>query len=204
MKAPNMTEIVEVGKREQLDAAGVLKLIKEFELGENDDFVTAVGMVAKVKNTFKERDAFRKEQVDSLNKEVEEINGELSPGLAFLAEAETILKDKLGGFVKSQLEKQTKLIGEAGKAAKAGNQKKADALIVKSAELEVPKVPGCAIGKAWKGEVENPSEIPLEYQTPDLKALKALTKAKKLDPKIPGWKAWPEPTVTITVSKVKI
>lgn len=204
MNTPNMTEITEVGKREKLDAQGVLDLIKAHEINAVEDFEMAVGMVAKVKSTFNDRDGWRKEQVGPINKEVKAINAELKPGLEFLAEAEAILKTKLGVFVKTQFDKRTKLLAEAGDAVGAKDQGKADALIAEAAEFEAPKVAGCAIGETWTGKVEDASKIPREYLTPDLAALKALTKAKKTDPKISGWKAWPEPTVTITVSKIKV
>lgn len=201
---PDMVAIAQLGEKQKLDAQGVLDLIKAHEINNNDDFATAVGMVVKVKGTFTERDGGRKEVVAPLNDEVKAVNNELKPGLDFLSEAEAILKTKLGAFAKSQFRQRTKLLAEAGEAVAAKDQEKADALIAEADEYQPPKVPGCAVGEAWMGEVINADEIPTDYLTPDLKALKALTKAKKTDPKIPGWKAWAEPTVTITVSKVKV
>lgn len=200
---PDMKAIAKVGKKQKLDAQGVLDLIKAHEINNVDDFATAVGMVAKVKNTFTERDGSRKEIVAPLNDEAKAVNGELKPGLDFLAEAEAILKAKLGAFAKSQFGKRTKLLVEAADAVAAKDLEKADALIAQADNFQPPKIPGCAIGEAWTGEVTNADEIPREYLTPDIKALKALTKAMKKDPKILGWTAWPEPTVTITVSKVQ-
>ncbi len=204
IEKPDMVAIAKLGEKQKLDAQGVLDLIKAHEINSNDDFATAVGMVAKVKGTFTERDGGRKEVVAPLNDEVKAVNDELKPGLDFLAEAEAILKTKLGAFAKTQFRQRTKLLAEAAEAVAAQNQEKADELITQADEYQPPKVPGCAVGEDWKGEVTNADEIPKEYLTPDLKALKAFTKAKKVDPKIPGWKAWPEPTVTITVSKVKV
>ncbi len=200
----SMIEIAEVGKREKLDAAGVLEFIKNLEIETPDDFSTAVGMTAKVKRTHKERDEWRKEQVGPLNTEVKEVNAELNPGLAFLSEAEGILKKKIGDFVKSRHTKRAELMARVEEAVGAGDREKAEALIVAAEEFSPPKVEGCAIGEVWKGKVEDASKIPREYLMPDEKTLKALTKAKKSDPKIPGWKSWTEPTVTITESKVKV
>lgn len=201
---PDMQAIAKVGQKQKLDAQGVLKLIKAHEINNADDFATAVGMVATVKNTFNDRDGSRKKIVGPLTTEVAAVNGELKPGLDFLAEAESILKKKLGDFAKSEFRARTKLLDEASEAVAAQDQEKADALIIKADDHQPPKVPGCAVGEAWLGEVVDASKIPREYMTPDLKALKALTKAKKIDPQIPGWKVWSEPTVTVTVSKVKL
>lgn len=201
---PDMKAIVKVGESQKLDAQGVLDLIKAYEIDGSEAFATAVGMVATVKNTFNERDGQRTDIVKPLNNEVKGVNAELKPGLEFLAEAEAILKTKLGDYVKDQFGKRIKLLAEAGEAVGAGEQDKANVLIVQASELEAPKVAGCAIGEAWTGEVTDAEKIPREYMVPDLKALKALTKKEKVDPEIPGWKAYPEATVTITVSKVKI
>ena len=185
------------------DAEASLDFIKRYQIETGAQFAGAVRMVAEIKTKFGEVDARRKQYTSKLADLVDQFNGEFKPGLEALKEAEKTLKDKLAGFAKTTTEQRAALLLAASEAAEAGDQAKADALIAEAAGCEVPEVKGCSIRDVWTGEIEDAEAIPREYLIPDEKALKAITKARKCDPKIPGWRAYPQPSVTITVSRVR-
>lgn len=185
------------------DAQASLDFIRDYKIQTGSDFVGAVRMVAEIKGKWSEVDAKRKQYTSKLAELVDQFNGEFKPGLEALKEAEKTLKDKLGGFAKDQADRRAATLRKASAAAEAGNIAAADALIAEAETCEVPEVKGCSIREVWTGEVEDPEAIPREFLIPDEKQLKAITKAKKCDPKIPGWRAYPEPSVTITVSRVQ-
>lgn len=197
-------EVIQAAGPQTKDAEASLDFIKRLQIVNTADFAGAVRMVAQVKNKAEEVDAKRKEYTSKLAEIVDQFNGEFKPGLEALKEAEKTLKDKLAGFAKTQGERRAALLLEASAAAEAGDQAKADDLIAEAEGCEVPEVKGCSIRDVWTGEVEDPAVIPREYLIPDEKALKAVTKARKCDPKIPGWRAYPQPSVTITVSRVRL
>ena len=196
-------EVTEAAGSQTQDAEASLDFIKRYEIESGAQFAGAVRMVAEIKSRWNELDAKRKAYTSKLAEIVDQFNGEFKPGLEALKQAEKVLKDKLAGYARTQAEQRAALLIVASGAAEAGDQSKADALIAEAAECEVPEVKGCAIKEVWTGEVADASQIPREYLIPDEKTLKAMTKARKCDPKIPGWRAYPHPSVTITVSRVR-
>jgi hypothetical protein len=196
-------EVIQAAGPQTRDAEASLDFIKRYEIKNGASFSGAVRMVAEVKTQWLMVDAKRKQYTAKLAEIVDQFNGEFKPGLEALKEAEKALKDKLAEFAKSQGEQRAQKLREASTASETGDQAKADALIAEAETFEVPTVKGCSIRDVWTGEVEDPEAIPREYLIPDEKTLKALTKAKKCDPKIPGWRAYPQPSVTITVSRVQ-
>lgn len=196
-------EVIEVAGPQRRDAEASLDYIRSYEIQTNEGFAGAVSMVAQIKAKWTEVEAKRKSYVGRLADLVDDFNSEFKPGLEALKEAEKTLKDKLVGWAQVQGELHRAKIQEATEAVQAGDQIKADALIAEAENHEVPAVKGCSIREVWTGEVEDPDQIPREYLIPDEKTLKALTKARKCDPKIPGWHAYPRPSVTITVSRVR-
>lgn len=200
---PNMIELAKTAETQAKDAEKSLDFIRGLPCVTNDEYQTALRVCADVKIRHSGIDGTRKRWVDGLNAIAKDINKTLGVPLNFYAEAEAVLKKKMIELNQSRAAEIARLRDEAQEAAKAGDTTKAEELIEQADELEVPKLEGLAIGEAWTGEVTDAEKIPREYLTPDVKALKALTKAKKTDPKIPGWKAYPEGSATVTVSKVE-
>jgi len=196
-------EVIQAAGPQTKDAVASLDFIKRLQITTGADFAGAVRMAAQGKTKFGEVDAKRKEYTSKLAEIVDQFNNEFKPGLEALKEAEKTLKDKLAGFAKVQADTRAQMLRKASEAAEAGDQAKANALIAEAAGYGVPEVKGCSIRDVWSGEVEDAEAIPREYLIPDEKALKAVTKARKCDPKIPGWRAYPQPSVTITVSRVR-
>lgn len=185
------------------DAAASLDFIKGHTIETGAQFAGAVRMIAEIKSQWTAVDAKRKSYTAKLAEVVDQFNAEFKPPLEALKEAEKTLKEKLAGFAKARAEQRAALLLEAAEASEAGDRAKAEALIAEAAGCEVPAVKGCSIRDVWTGEVVDAEAIPREYLIPDEKTLKALSKARKCDPGIPGWRAYPSPTVTITVSKVR-
>lgn len=196
-------EVTREAEPQTRDAEASLDFIKRYQIESGAQFAGAVRMVAEIKSRWNDVDTKRKAYTSKLAEIVDQFNGEFKPGLEALKEAEKVLKDKLAGFAKTMAEQRAQKLAAAAEAAVAGDSHEADTLIAEADQYEVPEVKGCAIKDVWTGEVDDASQIPREYLVPDEKTLKAMTKARKCDPKIPGWRAYPQPSVTITVSRVR-
>lgn len=200
---PNMTELAEMAIVQAKDAEASLTFIKSMPVVTNEEYGVAVKLCADVKDRHSAIDEKRKSWVEPLNAVVKDINKTLGVPLNFYAEAETVLKAKIIELNTSRTAEISRLRKESSEASKAGDTEKAEALIAQAEEIEVPKLDGLGTGETWMGEVEDEKQIPREYMIPDLKKLKALTKNKKVDPEIPGWRAYSEGSATITASKVE-
>lgn len=203
MRMSDLKEAEKLGASQAEEATESLERIKALPIADVSGLRFAVALTAEVKDRSGEFEAVRKRFVDPLNAVVKDLNAQFKPAGTSLSEAEGVLKGKISDFVLAQRAKRQAMIKQASEASQAGDSAEAERLIAEAEKLEVPKIPGLAVNESWGGEVENPDEIPREFLIPDVKALAALTKAKKGDPKIPGWRASPTATVAITVSKVK-
>lgn len=196
-------EFTKTAETQAKEAEESLGFIRDFSVTSNTEYRTALQLCADVKDRHAAIGAERKSLVKPVSADVKRTNETLGTALKLYAEAEGILKIKMVELNVVRATEIARLRDEAQEAAKAGDVEKAEALIEQADELEVPKLDGLAVSENWTGEVEDASKIPAKYLMPDVKALKELTKTKKRDPNIPGWKAFPESSATVTVSKVK-
>jgi hypothetical protein len=182
------------------DAVGVLDMIKRTTIKTVTEYATGANWLAEIKQKRDKVDAARKSVVDPLNAVIKIVNGWLMPGIKALDDAERALKMKMVIYQQETTEKRDKLINAAGKAS---NQKERERLLEKAEERAAPEVGGVATRTTWTGEVVDSKKIPREFLTPDVKALLAFTRAKGGDPEIPGWRAFPNTTLAVSVDKVK-
>ena len=182
------------------DAEKVVEVIEEMTVASPVQYETAASMCADVIGQAKEIDEVRRGFVDPLNDVVKNLNNFFRPALDHLDKCEALLKKKLVSFVNGEAEKRDQLLLQAGEA----DDTELSEELIEAAEIHVPpKVTGVSMRTLWSGEVIDVDKIPRAYMVPDVKMLKALTKAKAGDPDIPGWKATPTTSPAITVSKVK-
>ena len=200
MPKVDLVKASELALEYKTDAEKVEGFIKEMAVGNASQYEAAASMCADVITQAKEIDGKRREFVDPLNEVVKNLNAFFKPALEHLDKCESLIKKKLVSFVNSEVEKRDQLLLQAGQQDESAI---AEELIEKAEEHVPPKVAGVSMRTTWVGEVVDPDEIPREYMIPDLKTLKALTKAKGGDPGIPGWKATPSTSPSITASKVK-
>lgn len=185
------------------EATKVLDLVEAFSIETNVSYRQALQLAAGAKKRIAPLEEQRKARVEPLNAQVKEANGAFNPAIKAYEKAEKVLKAKLGLFKMGQETKRSQLLSESAVARKANNIERADELLELAETLLVPELPGLSNGAVWAGKVVDADKIPRKYMVPDLKALKAVTKDGKVDPKIPGWAAHPEPSVSITVAKVE-
>ncbi len=197
---PNMKSVAKEGAELSKEAQESLELVKKLEIKSNSDYHFASKAVAEIKDKGSKADETRRFLVDPFSAVVKDVNAAFKPALDLFGKAEKVLKDSITGFALRRQKERDEKITVAGQAE---SPEEAEALIVEAEELEVPEIPGVSLRESWVGEVYDADEIPKGYMIPDLKALEALTKAKKCDPKIPGWSAWPERSATITVDKIR-
>ena len=200
MPKVDLVKASELALEYKTDAAKAAEFIKDMTVASGQQYEAAASMCADVINQAKEIDAKRREFVDPLNEVVKNLNAFFKPPLDHLDKCEVLLKKKLVSFVNSEVEKRDQLLLQAGQQDESAI---AEELIEKAEEHEIPKVAGVSMRTTWVGEIVDEDEIPRKYMIPDLKTLKALTKATGGDPGIPGWKATPMTSPAITASKVK-
>lgn len=202
---PQIEEITKELSQDTRDSNEALIFINAIEITNGTGVKDAVKIIADFKERADYLDGKRKTWVDPLNAVIRDINATFKPILDAYESCENALKNKIAGYHNAQAQKRSDLISEAGSSPNAEE-------LLKAADQCLPeKIPGLAIKQSWDGEIVDPDRIVkwciennrLELLTPDLKALKALTKAKSLDPRIDGWKAYPKSTVAITASKIE-
>lgn len=178
------------------DVTGGLKIIRKLIINSAEMFEAAIQMTAEVKAERARREAIRKSIVDPINAGLKQANAVFKPGDNMFAEAERILKAKLVAYTEKQEAARTALLLEAEAQGQEGEHEAASESIAQIAATVVPKVGNYSQSVQWTGEVVDVSKLPREYLIPDVSRLQAITKARKGDPQIPGWRAWPK-TVSI-------
>lgn len=200
MPSLNLTTVEKTADKEADGAAKTLDMIKRTTIKTKIEFETAAQWLAEIKQTRERAETQRTSVVGPLNLVVKTINGWFNPGIKALDEAERLLKQKMVAYAGKADEKRGGLIALAGKAKTHAEREE----LLEKAEKHAPvEVEGVATRISWTGEVIDADKIPREYLIPDTKALLALTRAKGGDPRIPGWRAFSETTLAVSVEKVK-
>lgn len=189
---PDMDKASADAQTDAKDAQESLALIEKFDMQSNQDLEFAVGITAEIKEKLAVVDKRRKGMTALLREVIDKIDGLFNPILGSLRLSEKVLKKKIADFHVVQRQRRDAFL-------EVGNH----IALLAADECIIDEVPGMSYRESWgDGEVVDVSKIPAEYLIPDIKALKATTKAKGTDPKIPGWQPKPSSVVTITVAKV--
>lgn len=143
----------------------------------------------------KTRDLF----VQPLLEVIAKYRGYFDPALKDLAKAIEQGRGRIAEYATRTEETRARMIDESENAP---TQAVRDAVLVQADSYRVDEVAGLSLRTTWTGEVTDANLIPREYLVVDVQKLKAVTRAKKGDPKIPGWKGYAESTAAITASKV--
>lgn len=179
------------------EALQVVDVVKGTEITTAESYAVAVDMVSEIKTQRNAVESARRSFVDPLNEVVKRINGFFRPALDRYDECERILKSKLVEWTQNAERERQRLLEEAESQAQDGDLGAANVAIEEAEALVVPKVAGFSQSETWTGEVVDASKIPREYLIPDEVKLRAVTKAHKGDPKIPGWKAYPKTIASV-------
>lgn len=200
---PKMGDVALAASTQSEEADEALELIRGIALRTNQELAGAVGVVAEMKEKRAAVDEQLKRFTAPLKGVIKDIEGFFKPAIKALDECEVLIKRKISDYTAGEAVQRDRLLADAGEAAQQGDAVAARALVVKADAHLVDKVPGLSMREQWDGEVVDAEAIPREFLIPDVKALKALTRAKKCDPKIPGWRAHCGTTVAITTSRVE-
>ena len=200
---PKMGEVALEASSQSEEADEALDLIKGIRLATNDDLKMAVVTVAEMKDKRGAVEAVLKRFTGPLKGVIKDIEGMFKPAMRALDECEALMKRKISSFAEEQAEKRDRLLAAAGEAVSESDQAASRALIAEAENHVIEKVPGLSVRELWDGEVTDAAAIPREFLIPDVKALKAMTRARKGDPGIPGWRAFPTSSVAITCDKVE-
>jgi hypothetical protein len=204
---PKMTDVVKAAEENQTDIERTTDFVKAMEITNQAELNWAVGAVAEVKQEHDTRDAKRKSWVEPLKSVAKDIDATFKPSLKALKDAEAAIKEKIAQYATDAEIRRDSCLHAAEKAS--GAQR--DALLEQAASGVVDKVPGLSLRQSWGGEITDDKELiewalennRLDLISPNLPALKSITKALGSDPKIPGWLATPATTVAITTSLVE-
>lgn len=135
----------------------------------------------------KEVEATRKQIVQPLNAQVDEVNGEFMPRLKRAKQLRDMLADALAEWVKAQEVAKTEAMRAAAQAHLAGDHKGAQLALQVANYAQATAPAGTSMKQVWKAEVTDPSRVPREYCIPDEKLLARMAReAKERPPEIPG------------------
>lgn len=198
----DLAVVQEQASQSGVEASSMAEFVRSAMIEDEDSYTGGVEIVAKIKTTYKRIEAVRVSIVDPIRKAMDAANGFFKPHLANLLTAEQEMKGKL---IRYTQEVAAKKAADLAAAAKAVEKAKTPAAQVKAAERVMaaietpppPKVEGMAMRTIWSGEVTDAALLPREYMIPDLKALLALTRAKKGQVTIPGWRAVPSQVMAV-------
>lgn len=200
---PKMGDVALEASSQGEEADEALDLIKGIKLATNDDLKMAVVTIAEMKDKRGAVEAVLKRFTDPLKGVIKDIESMFKPAMRALDDCEKLMKRKISVFSDDQAVRRDKYLAIAGEAASKGEEGVAQAALASADELVLEKVPGLSVRELWDGEVVDAAVIPREFLIPDVKALKAMTRARKGDPSIPGWRAFPTSSVAITCDKVE-
>lgn len=167
-----------------------------------------------IKGKWREIDDARKEMKRPIDEAAKRVQAFFSKPLAFLEQAESIIKSKLVAYQNEQerlrREEQRKaeeaarkererLEAQAAKAAASGKVEKAEQIAERAAAVvapviqrEAPKVAGIKTREVWQFEVTDPSAVPREYCSVDETKIRKVVGALKGDTKIAGIRVYSE------------
>lgn len=202
VEIPKLADVAKDAAAQTDEATEALAVLERLALVSEADLRQAVAVVAEMKDKRNEVDAQLKTLTKPLKGVIKDIEKLFKPAIQALDQCEAYLKMRIADYAATQAEERDRLLGEAGRMVKE-SAPAARALIAQAETHMLDKVPGLALREAWDGEVVDVDAIPREYLIPDVKALKALTRARKGDPRIPGWRAYPVASVAITVAEVE-
>jgi hypothetical protein len=192
-------EIAKAHAQEAAEAIEILELVQRAEVKTPEDYQFAAGALKEVAQKHDQIKELRDRWVGPLKSVVKDIEGTFKPVLDAYKECERIWKSKIGQYQIAAEAKRRALLKEASTAFKKEEPLRAERLVEKATETEVPDVKGVGATIRWTGEVIDgdaliaaviAGKLPRSYVVPNVAALLAVTEAAEADPQIPGWRAF--------------
>lgn len=197
VKMPDLVAVSKDTEKDRTAAGEQLAVVRSVAIVDAEDYKAAAQSIALIKQRFEEIDSKRRSWVDPLNGVIKSLNAFCKPALDFYSTAEREMKLKLVAYANAQAEAQDAAVEKMAKAKTPGDKKKLLAAIDAST---VPRIGGVSMRTTWTGRVVDASKLPREYLVPNEALLKAATRSKNGDPKIPGWEAFPETIAAVSTT----
>jgi len=200
------TEITETVKQFLQDTQESVGLIAETEIKSHQDLQTCTSWVNSIKEQQKIVDEQRKSFTAPLSNVVKEINSFFKPVLDSLSSAEVGLKDKIGTYIKVTTSQRDQALAAVGSAE---TSKEKIQLIEEADKLQIPEIEGLSIRESISGEMIDEGAFlrwaicqgDTKFISPNIEAIKKLTKELGDDPDIPGWKVSLNKSIVISKPK---
>jgi hypothetical protein len=188
---------------------GMLEIAQNYRVSDQKSNADAVAKISDAKKLTKTLESERKRVIKEPYNFVSKVNSFVKQFTEPLKEIERILKSKVGQYQhrielerreseKKAREEAAKLQADLDKEAKAKGVEPVKVAPVAVAPLDtVTRTDDGASGhirKEWVGEIENPSQVPREFCSPDQKLIREAVKAGKRE--IPGVKIY-EKIITV-------
>lgn len=199
-KIPDLTIVAKKTATEEKESNELVAGVASIVVNDDDSYKAGADLIASIKARHAKLEELRRGWVDPLNAVVGSINRFFKPITSGLERAEEILKGKLALFIDERGAEHDDWIRRASEASKAGKTTVAADALQNAAQANVPKVAGLRVGETWEGYVVDASIIPREFLIPDVKALLAVTKTRKGDTNIPGWKVEHKRNLAVSAS----
>ncbi len=208
IKLPDLSAVQTQAAPINADAKQVLDLIRQSKIETPEQIQTAVVWIADVKEQHADIVKIRDGWTKPLDSVIDSIKEFFQPAINSLAEVETLLKGKIQERSENLGKERDALLAYVHIA---GNRQKKAKIIEAAEARRLPKISGLQERETWGGMVQDAGALidwciandRRDLLEPNQAALKALTKAAKADPGIPGWIATAKRSAVVTPSRVK-
>lgn len=158
-------------KTAESESKGILEVIKDFQVEEEEDFSFLSETLRDVKKSWKDLETEKKTVTDPLNATLKKVRSWFKPAQDYLKKAELLCKKKLSDYQLEQVKKREKAMIEMATAKDFdGKMKAAEGLV------SVPEAKGITIRETWKYEVKDISKVPVQFLAIDDSAVKQYIK----------------------------
>ncbi|NJN63556.1 MAG: hypothetical protein HC882_00885 [Acidobacteria bacterium] len=175
--------VIQEAQTHALGAKGIVTMLQDVNVVTTDDIEQAGAILEDVKDRYKVLKKRLDEITKPLNQALKSTRGLFAPALNGLAEAESILKTKIGA-AKTAIEQRRLDAAQAARRALA----EGNAVIAASIEIERPPqdAAGVQFRKVWTFEVVEPERVPRDFMSIDEQKIRAFVSMHKDGAQIPG------------------
>lgn len=186
--------VIQEAQTHTIGAKGIVSMLSDLDVSTTDDIEQAAIILEDIKAKSKKIKGRLDEITKPLNAALKSTRGLFAPALNALAEAENILKTKIGE-AKRQIDQRRIDAARAAQAAlSAGN-----AVVAASIEIERPPqdAQGVQYRKVWSYEVVEPERVPRDFMSIDEQKIRAFVNMHKDKAQIPGVRIFQKEQVVV-------
>ena len=169
----SQTSLEEV-RRAGAEATAMAEQAHAITIRDGEHFKTAGECLQGIKGELRDLETRRKTITGPLHKAKKAVDALFKPATESLKAAEKSLKTSMGNYV-AEIQRQQDDATRAAAAAAAANKpvKEVEALLIKTTEIEAPRVEGVSTRQVTKFEIEDASQLPRNFLVPDMVKIRA-------------------------------